>query len=188
MAGFMDISGTNLILKSSTVNENILCSNNYTTILTKCQANDGITIKKTIAYSPGMIGYTYNIATNSTSTTIASSSTIYNITTSTTTIPRGVYIINIKIGLNAPTSGTNINFLSSGLSTQNSAYAIGTGVFTMLPVSLVTTATSQTIYGMDCRPCDLSGNPYYLVVNANTDTNNTTTIPSYCACSCTRIA
>lgn len=188
MAGFMDISGTNLIIKSSNVNENISCANDYTTILTKCQANDGITIKKAISYLPNHIGYTYNVVSDKSITINASSSTITNITTSTTSIPRGVYIVNIKVGVKAATSGTTVNFMSCGLSTSNNAYSTsGTGIFTTMFASLATTAANQNVYGMDCRPVDLSGNSYYLVMNANVNTA-VSTILADCAYSCTRIA
>jgi hypothetical protein len=187
MAGFMDISANNLVIKSNT-RENILCASDYTTILTKCRADDGIAINQLINYSPNMIGYTYVISSNTFPNIAASSSTTYALTTATTSIPRGVYIINIQVGLQAQSVSTNFNFISSGLSTSTTAYSSGTGVFTTLNESVLTSAsiTNQNVYGMDCRPFDLSGNSYHLVINASV--NKIVGTISYCSCSCTRIA
>lgn len=188
MAGFMDISGTNLVIKSSNTTENILCMNTNTIILTKCQANNGISVSNSIAYASGMIGYTHIINGNAAVTISASSNTVYSMTGSTTTIPRGVYIIHIKVGVKVSNANNNVHFISSGLSTTNNSYSSGgTGICAMLTESVLTTAANQNVYGSDCRPVDLSGNPYHLVINANS-TVATNTLTSYCQCLCTRIA
>jgi hypothetical protein len=188
MAGFMDISGTNLVIKSSNANENILCGASNTIILTKCQSTNGISVLNSIAYVSGMIGHTRTITHTSGAITIsANSSTISSMTGNTSTsIPRGVYIIYIKVGLKVSTAN-NVHFISSGLSTGQSNYTSGTGIMTLLTESVLTTATNQNVYGMDCRPIDLSGNSYFFVINANA-TTSVETITSYCQCLCTRIA
>ena len=186
MAGFIDLSGTNLIIKSSNTTANILCSQTFTTILQKCKVNSGIGVYNQIAYTSNMIGYTNTINSNYIYNIAANSSTIASLTDFQTTIPRGVYIINMKVGLLCPTSGTNINFLSAGLSTSSNSYISGTGVWTLLSESILTSAASQSIYGMDCRPVDLSGNNYYFVVNASTNQPVSTT--TYSGYSYTRIA
>ena len=187
MAGFMDISGTNLIIKSSNTKENILCASDYTTILTKCQANNGITVKKSIVYSSNMIGYTYTFSNDVNLTLPANTSTIYSLRNTAVSIPRGVYIININIGLIAATSGTYLNLITSGLSTSNSSYVSGTGVCATLNKSVLTTAVNQNVFGIDCRPVDLSGNSYFLLINGNVS-NSVQANTSSCTVSCTRIA
>ena len=187
MAGFMDISGTNLIIKSSNIKENILCASDYTTILTKCQANNGITVKKSMVYSSNMIGYTYTFSNDVNANLAANSSAIYSLVNAAVPIPRGVYIININIGLVAPTSGPYLNFITSGLSTSNNSYVSGTGTCPTLNKSVLTTAANQNVFGIEYRPVDLSGNSYFLLVNGNVSNSVQITISS-CSVSCTRIA
>ena len=183
----MDISGTNLVIKSSNAKENILCASDYTTILTKCQANNGISVNKSIVYSPNMLGYTYTFSNDVNLTLPANTSTIYKLTNAASPIPRGVYIININIGLVAATSGTYLNFITSGLSTSATSYVSGTGTCPILNKSVLTTAVNQSVFGIDCRPVDLSGNSYFLLLNGNVSANVQAN-PSSCSVSCTRIA
>ena len=143
-----------------------------------------------IIYTAGMIGYTAKVNGNKTNFAITSNQ-IYTPNNNATSIGIGVYIVCLYINSQPSNHAGTVNFLTTGLSTSNTAYVDGIPAVSTMGTFSFPATTNSRITGSITQPLTVTtSQTFYQLMNCTfSGTSLTLTLlPSACFFTYTRIA
>ena len=133
-----------------------------------------------------MIGYT--VKTNGTKASFtATTNTIYATNTVGISIIPGSYIVCMYINCQTATTAGTFGFLTTGLSTSNSAYTVGIGAISVVGTNSIPSGTNRITGGITHPLVVTTTAPYFLLMNCSFSGFTLTVLPSYCYFTYTRI-